>query len=139
MRTALPVNRELKGRFLRICPHDDFFYDGTEDHFLECRWTVLAVPYLREVFTHRQDSSFFFGGQRVSFSIEVRQSLLGGFDPLQLLIPAPLQLASHETIPGIYGVVLLEGLSSLVLQLVELAGQSNALCRIAGTEFLQRP
>src|SRR5882757_9560800 len=111
MRPALPVNRELNSLFLRICPHDDLFYDGAEDHFLECRWTVIALPYRRKVFTHREDSSFFFGGQRVSFSIKVRQSLFGGFDPLQLLVPASLQLASHETIPGIHGVVLLEGLS----------------------------
>src|SRR5713226_2663950 len=98
---------ELKRLFLRVCTHDDLLHDGAEDHLLECRWTAIALPYFSKVLSHRQDSSFFVGGKRISLSVEAGQSLFGGFDLLQLFVPAPLQLAGHETIPGIHRVVLL--------------------------------
>src|SRR5271157_2944977 len=40
MRTALPMNGELKGLVLQICPYDDFLHDGAEDYLLEC-WRAL--------------------------------------------------------------------------------------------------
>ena len=46
--------------------------------------------------------------------VKTGQSLFGCCYLLQLLIPATLQLAGRETIPGIYGIVLLKSLSGLV-------------------------
>ena len=49
---ALPVNSELKSLFLRLCMRDDIFLDSTKDHFLQGRWTAIALPDFGKVLTH---------------------------------------------------------------------------------------
>ncbi len=60
---SLPVDCELKSFFLL------HLYATTISSttvrkiiFFQCWWTVIALPYLSEVVSHREDSSFFFGG-----------------------------------------------------------------------------
>src|SRR5271168_865852 len=52
MRTSLPVNYQLKGLFILISTHNDFFDSGAEDHLLECCRTVVTLPHFSKVITH---------------------------------------------------------------------------------------
>src|SRR6201988_1422684 len=60
MRASLPVNHQLKALFILVSAHDDLFYGCAEDHLLECWRTVVALPDLSKVITHRAYSDFFF-------------------------------------------------------------------------------
>src|SRR5215472_12714083 len=75
MRISLPVNYQLKGLFILISAHEDLFDGGAEDHLLECGRTVITLPHFSKVITHRTDSVFLFGGQRISLSIQTGKSL----------------------------------------------------------------
>ena len=60
MRTSLPVNHQLKGFFILVSAHNDLFDGGAEDHLLECRGTVVALPDSSKVIAHRTYSDFLF-------------------------------------------------------------------------------
>src|SRR4029077_15569493 len=60
MRASLPVNHQLKALFVLVGAHDDLFDGCAEDHLLECRRTVVTLPDLSKVITHRAYSDFFF-------------------------------------------------------------------------------
>src|SRR5215470_12881079 len=59
----------------------------------------------------------------------------GGLNLLQLFVPPALQLAGYQTIAGVHRVVLFKRLLSLVLELLQLAGQGGALRHISGPQF----
>src|SRR6201981_2326892 len=60
MHASLPVKHPLKALFILVSAHDDLFYGCAEDHLLECRRTLVTLPDLSKVITHRAYSDFFF-------------------------------------------------------------------------------
>src|SRR5215468_60989 len=58
MRTSLPVNHQLKGFFILVSAHNDLFDGCAEDHLLECRRTVSALPDASKVITDRTYCDF---------------------------------------------------------------------------------
>jgi hypothetical protein len=48
MHTALSVNCEFKGLFIRIRADDDLLHGRAKDHLLECRRTAITVPAFRK-------------------------------------------------------------------------------------------
>ena len=131
VRTSVPVNSELQSFILLFFVHDDLFYGRVKDHLLECRRTAIASPDFRKVLTHQTNSGFLFGRQRIALLVEAGKSLFDGRDLLQLFVPATLQFAGYQTIPGIHRVVLFKRFLGLVLELIEFARQGGPLCGIS--------
>src|SRR5579872_4432269 len=52
MHSSLPVNYKLEGPVILITAHNDLFDGGAEDHLLECRRAVVALPHFSKVITH---------------------------------------------------------------------------------------
>jgi integrase len=122
MHSALPVDREVKRCLRLIGADDDLFKYGSEDHLLKFRRAAIAFPYRRKVLAHRPDLRLFLSGQRMPHSIELGKPVFCPRYFLQLLVPATFELAGHQPIPGVYGIVLFKGLPSFILQLLELTG-----------------
>ena len=139
MRTSVPVNGELQSFVLLFFAHDDLFYGCAKDHLLECRRTAIASPDFSKVLTHQTNPGFLFGRQRIALLIEAGKSLFDGRDLLQLFVPATLQFAGYQTIPGIHLIVLFKRLLGLVLELLEFARQGGPLCGIPCAQFLKCP
>src|SRR5256885_8387108 len=60
MRASLPVNHQLKAPFLLVGLHNDLFDGCAKDHLLERRRTVVTLPHLCKVLTHRTYCDFLF-------------------------------------------------------------------------------
>src|ERR1700692_3371 len=110
MRAALPMNSKLQGLIICISVNDDFFEDCAEDHLLKRGRTATTLPDFSKVLTHRTNFCFLFGGQRISLSVEAGKPLLGCLDLDQLFVPASLQLACCQAIPGFPSVIFFKGL-----------------------------
>src|ERR1700721_2303350 len=70
----------------------------------------------------------------MALSIQTGKLLLDYLDLLQLRVPSPFKLARYKPIASINCVVLFEGLSCLIHQLLQLAGQGGTLSGVVGAQ-----
>ena len=73
----------------------------------------------------------------MALSIQTGKLLLDYLDLLQLRVPSPFKLGRYKPIAGVNCVVLFEGLSCLIHQLLQLAGQGGTLSGVVGAQFFE--
>jgi len=73
----------------------------------------------------------------MALSIQTGKPLLDYLHLLQLRVPSPFKFARYKPIASINCVVLFEGLSCLIHQLLQLAGQGGTLSGFIGAQFFE--